>query len=147
MRKLIRLRRSTPDIDAELRADRPTPSPDFVQALAAHVRDDRKSPRRSRRVALSFAVGLLVVGSVASVGGVGYAAKGAAKRIQVVVGSISGERPIPAQQRSPANAQYQQKVPVCITTPSGRKTTIFVAQAAAADVVRKNPRATPGPCP
>ena len=66
------------DLEAELRANRPEPSSEFVHRLEARVRNDgRRSRAGSLRVAFVGAVTAVMLLALASVGGVGYASSAA----------------------------------------------------------------------
>jgi hypothetical protein len=67
------------DLERRLRAHRPRPREEFVDALSVHVRESRAARRTtSVRVAVAAALTLGMLAALGAVGGLGYAA-GAAK--------------------------------------------------------------------
>jgi hypothetical protein len=67
------------DLERRLRAHRPRPREEFVDALSVHVRESRAARRTtSLRVAVAAALTLGMLAALGAVGGLGYAA-GAAK--------------------------------------------------------------------
>jgi hypothetical protein len=65
------------DLEAELRTSRPEPSPEFVHRLEARVRNDGRTRVGSLRVAFVGALTAVMLLTVASVGGAGYASSAA----------------------------------------------------------------------
>lgn len=77
--------RRNPDsgLEAELRANRPEPSPELVDRLEMRVRTHGRGSRAgSFRVAFAGALAAGLMAALASVGGVGYAATGADNAVQ-----------------------------------------------------------------
>jgi hypothetical protein len=62
------------DLERELRADRPHPSDELLHRIEGRLRSERVRSPRSFRVALPAAFTAIVVGGLAAVGGVSYAA-------------------------------------------------------------------------
>ena len=98
------------DLGAVLRASRPEPSRDFVDTLSERIASDGRRTRLRGASRLSFAAALTVfmLGTLASFGGLGYAAsstKGAFKKVAALEGPSAG--------RSPASDQYVEKVVIC----------------------------------
>ena len=114
------------DLEAELRASRPEPRPEFVQMLGTRVRE---SGRRAGSLRIAFAGGLtaLMLVAVASVGGVSYAAGGAhgvwQSAHKLVSKHSKSHRTAPA--KSSAKDQYggQEKVTICHHTGSKKNPT------------------------
>jgi hypothetical protein len=77
-----RIKREAFDLEAELRANRPEPSREFVHRLEARVREGRRSRAGSFRVAFAGAMTTGVLVALASVGGLGYAASGAGSAME-----------------------------------------------------------------
>lgn len=78
MRK-FRMRRQDPlDLEAQLRASRPEPRPDFVKELSAEIRETREPARRVRFLRLSPVMGLtvLVLIGAGAFGGIAIATNG-----------------------------------------------------------------------
>jgi hypothetical protein len=96
------------DLEAELRAGRPEPAPEFSHRLEARVRNDGRNRVGSPRVAFVGALtGVLLLG-LASVGGVGYASS-AAKDAAVSVKRVTTPKDvIKILKRSPAIDQYSK---------------------------------------
>lgn len=70
---MIRFWKSKDDLEARLRASRPEPSPQFVQALARSVEASRRLRSRRTAVAVGFTAASLAI--FGAFGGLGYAAK------------------------------------------------------------------------
>lgn len=95
------------DLEAELRTSRPEPSPEFVQRLESRVRNDGRTRVGSLRVAFVGALTAVMLLTVASVGGVGYAssaAQDAAVGVKRVVAPT--DRVVRVLTRSAAIDQY-----------------------------------------
>ena len=119
-----------------LRAIRPEPSRDFVDTLSERIASDGRRTRLRSASRLSFAAALTVfmLGTLASFGGLGYAAsstKGAFKKVSALEG--------PSAARTPASDQYVEKVTIC---HNGH--TISISQSALAAHLRHGD--TIGPC-
>jgi hypothetical protein len=81
------------DLERRLRAHRPRPREEFVDALSVHVRESRAARRTtSVRVAVAAALTLGMLAALGAVGGLGYAA-GAAKSAASAV--FSPKKPDP----------------------------------------------------
>jgi hypothetical protein len=98
------------DLGVELRARGPEPSRDFVDTLSERIASDGRRTRMRGASRLSFAAALTVfmLGTLASFGGLGYAAsstKGAFKKVSALEG--------PSAARTPASDQYVEKVTIC----------------------------------
>ncbi len=135
------------DLEAELRGSRPEPRPEFVQALSTRVRG---SGRRAGSLKIAFAAGLtaLMLGAVAAVGGVSYAAGGAhdvwASAHKLV--TTHGKAHRRATAKSSAQDQYggQQKVTICHHAGPNKRQTIQVAKSAVPAHLKHGD--TVGPC-
>jgi hypothetical protein len=124
---VARLRPSRKDsLARELRANRPGLSEGFVDALSKRVDAGRRSRLHSwSRVSFAGALTVLVLGSLASFGGLSYAASGTKQAVKTVRHAVAPSRP-QIVQKSAAQAQYgQPRVTIC---HKGR--TITVSQAA-----------------
>ena len=98
------------DLGVELRASRPEPSRDFVDTLSERIASDgRRTPLPSAsRLSFVAALTVFMLGTLASFGGLGYAAsstKGAFKKVSALEG--------PSAARTPASDQYVEKVTIC----------------------------------
>src|SRR3990170_6236600 len=85
MRK-FRMRRQDPlDLEAELRASRPEPRPDFVKELSAEIRETREPARRVRFLRLTPVMGLtvLVLIGAGAFGGIAIATNGGGDENQI----------------------------------------------------------------
>jgi len=67
---------SSDRLEGELRASAPRPDDEFVASLVTEIPRQRRARSRS---AFASAVTVMVLGSLASFGGIGYAAEGASK--------------------------------------------------------------------
>src|ERR671922_1800366 len=72
-----RRRHEALDLETELRARRPEPSPELVSRLEARVSNDGRSRVGSLRVAFVGALTAVILIALAPVGGVGYASSAA----------------------------------------------------------------------
>jgi hypothetical protein len=95
------------DLEAELRASRPEPSPDLVHQLEARVRDSgRTRVGSSLRVAFVGALTAVMLMALASVGGVGYAASAGRDAAASVKRIVTPEDVVKVLKRSAAQQQY-----------------------------------------
>jgi hypothetical protein len=103
-------RRQEPfDLEAELRAGRPEASPEFVHRLEARVRDRGRARSGSLRVAFVGALTALLLMSLASVGGVGYASSAAEDAVVSVKRVVTPKRVVRVLKKSAAIDQYKKK--------------------------------------
>ena len=100
-----RTKREAFDLEAELRANRPEPSREFVNRLEARVREGRRSRPGSFRVAFAGAMAAGVLAALAGVGGLGYAATGAGTAVQKAK-KVVKHRGVLIVHKSPARDQY-----------------------------------------
>ncbi len=96
------------DLDAELRASRPEPAPEFISRLEARVRDDGRSRVGSLCVAFVGALTAVMLLALASVGGVGYASSAASDAAVTVQRVVAPSDVITVLKRSPAIDQYKK---------------------------------------
>jgi hypothetical protein len=99
------------DLEAELRAGRPEASPDFVHQLEARVRHSGRTRVGSVRVAFVGALTAVMLVTVASVGGVGYAASAAEDAVVSVKRVVTPKKVVRVLKRSAAIDQYAPKKP------------------------------------
>jgi hypothetical protein len=98
------------DLEAELKAGRPEPSPDFVNRIEARVRDSgRTRAGSSLRVAFVGALTAVMLLALASVGGVGYAASAGHDAVVNVKRVVTPKRVVRVLKKSPAIDQYGKK--------------------------------------
>jgi hypothetical protein len=98
------------DLEAELKAGRPEPSPDFVHRVEARLRDSgRTRVGSSLRVAFVGALTAVMLLALASVGGVGYAASAAGDAAVSVKRVVTPKRVVRVLKKSPAIDQYGPK--------------------------------------
>jgi hypothetical protein len=93
------------DLEAELRANRPEPSREFVHRLEARVREGRRSRAGSFRVAFAGAMTAGVLAALASVGGLGYAATDVGSAMQKAK-KVVKQHGVLIVHKSPARNQY-----------------------------------------
>jgi hypothetical protein len=105
-------------LEAELRANRPEPSPELVHKLEARVRSNRGARAGSFRVAFAGALAVGVLTALASVGGLGYAATGTTQAVEKAkrIVHVHGVTTI---HKSAAQAQYSK--PKAKKCPKGKK--------------------------
>jgi hypothetical protein len=95
------------DLEAELRASRPEPSPDLVHKLEARVRNSgRTRVGSSLRVAFVGALTAVMLMALASVGGVGYAASAGRDAAASVKRIVTPKDVVKVLKRSAAQVQY-----------------------------------------
>ena len=98
------------DLEAELRAGRPEPAPDFVRQLEARVRENGRTRVGSLRVAFVGALTAVMLIALASVGGVGNASSAARDAAVSVTRVVSPtDRIVRVLTRSAAIDQYKPK--------------------------------------
>ena len=121
MNTRFRIRRDR--LGPELRAAAPRPGDEFVNALARDLAIARPARRRSR---LAFASGftVIMVGALASFGGVGYASSGAAAVKSVVVTKKTSAQGQYDQERAVQPAPVVKGVAVTKTTKAKPKPTV-----------------------
>ncbi len=94
------------DLEAELRAGRPEPAPEFVHRLEARVRLDGRTGAGSLRVAFVGALTAVMLLAVASVGGVGYASSSVRDAVVSVKRVVAPKDVITVLRRGAALDQY-----------------------------------------
>jgi hypothetical protein len=103
-------RRQEPfDLEAELRAGRPEPSPELVHRLEARVRTHGRTRAGSLRVAFVGALTAVMLMSLASVGGAGYASSAAEDAVVSVKRVVTPKRVVRVLKKSAAIDQYGPK--------------------------------------
>jgi hypothetical protein len=99
------------DLERELRSSRPEPRPEFVAMIGDRVAGSR-SRRSPVRVAVGAALTAAMLGAVAAVGGVGYAASAAQDVAKTVVRVTHTSHPRVINNTAAAD-QYPNLVKVC----------------------------------
>jgi hypothetical protein len=119
VKRLWMLGRRRDDLEGVLRAHRPSPHPEFLDELAAYLGRHDRRPRAWSRLAFASAVTTVMLGAVASFGGLGYAAGKVDHGVSAVKSALasSGDHAQRVSQRSPAADQYESPPPV--TPPGG----------------------------
>ncbi len=98
------------DLEAELKASRPEPSPELVHRVEARVRHSgRTRVGSSLRVAFVGALTAVMLISVASVGGVGYAASDVGDAVASVKRVVTPKDVVKVLKKSAAIDQYGPK--------------------------------------
>ncbi len=129
MRKIWGGRHDPLDIEAELRAGRPVPPPDFVRAVSAQVRPTQLPAQRVRRFRLAPVVGLtaLVLVAAGAFGGIAVATNGGGNQ-----GNNRGEGSNRGGDNGhhgkPDDHQYGNKVVICHKPDSRNPRTIRVPE-------------------
>jgi hypothetical protein len=98
------------DLERELRARRPHPGDELVRQIEGRIRVERLATRRSYRVALSAVFTVVVVGGLAAVGGVSYAASSvvnAARTVSHVFAPASANRVVVVESLTSGGDQYK----------------------------------------
>ena len=109
MKRFWKRQRDGFDLEAELRSRRPEPGREFVETLAAHVREERPRSRHgSRRVAFAAGLSAFMLVALASVGGLGYAASGATKAFNAAKSAVDSSSSRTAS-KTPSNTQYGKR--------------------------------------
>jgi hypothetical protein len=96
------------DLEAELRAGRPEPTPELISRLEARVRYDGRSRAGTLRVAFVGALTAVMLLALASVGGVSYASSAARDAAVSVQRVVAPKDVITVLKRSPAQDQYNR---------------------------------------
>jgi hypothetical protein len=104
-----RTQREAFDLEAELRANRPEPSREFVHRLEARVREGRRSRAGSFRVAFAGAMTAGVLTALAAVGGLGYASTATSTAVDKAKKVVKSHGVLVVH-KSPARDQYRQPV-------------------------------------
>jgi hypothetical protein len=126
------------DLERRLRAERPKPREEFLDALETRIHDSRYRPGRTLRVGVAVAVSGGMLAALAGFGGLGYAATGVSHAVKSAVHVVApAHKAAPAVALSSAKAQY--KVQMCL-----RGHTISVDSHAIGGLT--NAGATPGAC-
>ena len=102
------------ELASELRASRPEPSPDLIQAISRRVDASGRRARLYTASRLSFAGALtaLMLGTLASFGGLSYAASGTKEAVIAAKQVVAPSRPQAGN--TPARDQYEpQKITIC----------------------------------
>jgi hypothetical protein len=98
------------DVEAELRASRPTPRESFVRELSGEIRSAGRS-RGRMRLGFAAALSAAMLVALASVGGLGYASSATSHAVKavknVVVKSHHTKSRLPTVHHSPAQNQYR----------------------------------------
>jgi hypothetical protein len=97
------------DLAAELRESRPEPSPDLVHRLETRIRDNGRTRVGSLRVAFVGALTAVMLISVASVGGAGYAASAGQDAVASVSRIVTPGDVVKVLKRSASIDQYGPK--------------------------------------
>ncbi len=97
----------------ELRANRPEPSDEFVRVLAQRLDGGRKRLYAASRFSFAAALTVLVLGSLASFGGVGYAASGTSEAFTSVKQIVKSSRPHVVRQTAAQDQYEPKKVTIC----------------------------------
>jgi hypothetical protein len=98
------------ELESVLREQRAEPREEFVERLSERLAPDtRPAPRAWSRVALAGAVSTFILGTVASFGGLGYAASGAAGTYQTVKQVAVKHTLFVSVHKSSAASQYAPK--------------------------------------
>jgi hypothetical protein len=103
-----RTKREALDLEAELRANRPEPSREFVHRLEARVREGRRSRAGSFRVAFAGAMATGLITAMAAFGGLGYAGTGAKTAVDKAKRVVKSHGVLVVH-KSPARDQYGPK--------------------------------------
>jgi hypothetical protein len=131
----------------ELRESKPELSAEFIDALSEHVASTGSRGRRyvRSRVAFVALLTVLVLGALASIGGLGYAASTTKDAVKAVKHAIAPSSP-KVVRNSAAQSQYgRERVTICHQTGSGKPVTITISRAALPAHLRHGD--TIGPCP
>jgi hypothetical protein len=96
------------DLEVELRANRPEPRPEFIQAVTQRVQADgrRRSPGRSR-TAFAGALSALTLVGLAAGGGLGYAASAVQTAVDQVQQVASPTSTPTTASKTPSDTQYR----------------------------------------
>lgn len=99
------------DLEAELRAGRSEPAPEFINRLEARVRHNGRTRAGSLRVTFVGALTVVMLVALASVGGVGYASSAAKDAAVSVKRVVAPKDVITILKKGSALDQYGPKKP------------------------------------
>jgi hypothetical protein len=99
-------RRHELDLEAELKASRPEPSPEYVHKLEARVRHSGRTRYGAVRVAFVGALTAVMLVTLAAVGGAGYAASAGRDAVVSVKRVVTPKDVVKVLKRSAAIDQY-----------------------------------------
>jgi hypothetical protein len=110
-----RFRSGRDDLGSELRANRPEPSSSFVHTLSGRIAADGRRTRLRTASRLSFAgaITVLMLGTLVSFGGLGYAASSTKDAFVAVKKVVAPSRPQAAGNTAAADQYHPQKVTIC----------------------------------
>ncbi len=99
------------DLESELRALRPAPRPELVDSIAERIASAQPRPQLHRLSRLSFAAAVttLVLGTLASFGGLSHAASGTVDAFETVKSVATENVGLRVPDRSPAQTQYRDE--------------------------------------
>ena len=104
--------RTPVDLETELRAFRPAPRPELVDSIADRIATAHQArPQLHRLSRLSFAAAMttLVLGTLASFGGLSHAASGTVDAFEAVKTVATEDVGLRIPDRSPAQTQYRDE--------------------------------------
>jgi hypothetical protein len=101
------------DLERELRSRRPTPDPQFLRMLSARVRPERQPGTSRARLLVAAVLTVVMLVSLASVGGIGYAASGVRDVVKSVkhIGKPARHHRVGATWRLRASSAADQYAP------------------------------------
>jgi hypothetical protein len=128
-------------LGSELRANRPEPSSAFLEAVSERITADSRPTRLRTASRLSFAgaITVLMLGTLASFGGLGYAASSTKGAFVAVKRVVAPSQPQSARNTAAADQYQPQKITIC-----HKGHTITIAKAALPAHLRHGD--TIGPC-
>lgn len=111
-------RHPTEDLESALVRERPAPPAELRRRLDARIQEQRRVERRYAGARLSFAAALTVfmLGSFASVGGLGYAANGARDALRAVKDAVVPSERDALRRLTGSSGQLQygpDNIPIC----------------------------------
>jgi hypothetical protein len=145
--RIWRKRDELSELTRELRASRPEPRREFARALEQRVHENQyRRPARAVRLGLAGALTAAMLITLASLGGLGYAASTVSQVAHVATRLVKPQSHTGTAGLNAAAAQYGKKVSVCTVQPNGKQHTIVISKNAVASYLATHPKAYLGVC-
>jgi hypothetical protein len=145
--RIWRKRDEFAELGRELLTSGPEPRPKFARALEQRVRENQyRRPVRGVRLGVAGALTAAMLVTLASLGGLGYAASTVSRAAHVATHLVTPQSHTGTAGANAAAAQYGKKVAVCTVQPNGKQHTIVISKNAVASYLATHPKAYLGVC-
>jgi hypothetical protein len=124
--------RNTDDLEARLGANRPEPPVDLLQSLSLQIEETRRDLRRRTffRLGPAVAITAVLLGALASFGGLSYAASGTAHAAKAVKSVVTSSEPRTLKQSAARDQYHEGKTTICHHAGPNHRVTITVSDSA-----------------